>query len=208
MLQFNNSRSMMESANHLKNGTSKKLKNVLLSAMTALMFVSCGGVSPHDYQDSVEDAVKYFISSANAVADITNEYSKQANFWGRSSRYMIQAEYEQKLKEYQKMEDEIVAAYGGVSQKSYKNVLNDIRNNSGKKSYGDFATAILEHYNRLSIALSDYQKIKSSQNEKIWGFKELNTNIEFIFHYTVGNNMFMVSALDHSIERYVMNLVE
>lgn len=142
-------------------------------------------ISPNDYENQIEDAVKFYISFENVEDD--------------------NADSEWILDELDTVFDEIIDIFNNEisddSSNPYELAIINFRKNTKKSSYINYASSILEYYNTFSyIVISDFLQVKSSNKVKIWSFKELNTNIEFLFEYDVDADAYEVYPLDYYME--------
>lgn len=176
---------MMETRDHFKNG-------VILS-IASLMLFACG-VTPSDYEEEIEDAVKYYISLAKTTADVMIEVED----WGFLGVEVIE--------EFNEMSNEVYSSWLTLHKpNAFEIILTKLLKHD---DYGDYAETVLEYYHEIKILLSDYKKVKSSKKITIWSFKELNTGIEFTFEYNDDTSSYYISPLEHSIESYRLKLIE
>ena len=168
--------------------------NFFILSIASLMFVSCGGVSPNDYKEEIDDAVKFYIALANTHADIVNNHSDSEEY----------------LDELDQMHDEIIESYilEVENSNAYEIVLKKLRTNTNNPNYKIYASSILEYYSKVNTSLTNYKEIRSSKHNKIWNFTELNTGLEFIFDNNIDDNTYEVSPLEKSYDNYISKLVD
>lgn len=139
------------------------------SILICLFLSSCGEMAkqPELHDDEIKDAVRYQIAFWQSVANQAN------NSWF--------LDYDDVLDQYSELEDKILPKYNYTYQNeinSYRCAVQDVAYSDYK--YSNYAQDILDRYDRLSVALSDYQEIVSGQR---WIFHETQTGISF--SYTV-----------------------
>ena len=75
--------------------------------------------------------------------------------------------------------------------------------NNPENTYNGMARKILNEYKNTRIVLSDYKKIPTSSQTKVWEFKEIDTGI--LFYFSADENEYRIKPDDESLERYLEN---
>lgn len=179
--------------------------------VAAMFLYACG--SPQMYEDEINDAVRFHIAEADYLAEEINEILETHMFLGAliDSPLLLfggTALYANQFEDaIEKLENEILSLYID-SDLTYKQVLEKMSEDE-YSDYQDDAKAILKHYNSLNISLSDYEKISNRYDYECWKFKELHTDIEFIFEIRMEDESYTwsCSPLDNSMEEYMRQSV-
>ncbi|MBO4741733.1 MAG: hypothetical protein J5605_08880 [Bacteroidales bacterium] len=143
-------------------------KQVLLIALSLLMFASCGNlwVSPNTYQEEIEDCVKYKIALLMVMADTYSKYEKDV----KSASWFTSAFFGEGLTKY-------------AAEKRW------------------------EKYNAIDVIISDYKKVETSSDTKIWKFTELNTGLVCKF-WIESDNKWYCDITESSMEKFFNNLIQ
>ena len=172
----------------------------VIHLIVPLMLIACN-VSLQNYESEVEDAVRFNIAYAKTVAFITDKFLEE--------NVMSLIDFEKKLEELDDFHSIIIEKYSSVEQSNaYEIVLNHFMKDTKNETYIKFSKTLLAYYKDSNILLSDYNLIKSSKRENIWNFRELHTNLEFVFRYTLDDNLFSVFPLQNSMEDYMLKLLD
>ena len=60
---------------------------------------------------------------------------------------------------------------------------------------------ILKEYKKTRVVLSDYKKISTSSQTKMWEFKEITTGI--LFYFSINENEYAIEVDDDSLRKYL-----
>ena len=161
--------------------------------------------SPENYQEEIEDVVKYNIASANYIC---NNSSLINEYW----IYTLDAFDDTVNAVY--INDESSIAYRNSLEKLAAKELSSPTEDAGifgKTSFellvgpstAKIAAAVLKEYDKLNIILSQYTEISTSSNARAWSFYELNTKVQFLFTIDEDGNWYC-EADDDSLQRYVL----
>lgn len=183
----------------------------MVLVLFAMLFCSCDNLLPHKtdsqsdgydesenvyytdpeyYQSQIEDVVKYRIALANAIIKKHNEYNYSAIF----DKYMnLMGDFRDVVREWYLAED---------AKNGYEVVLSKMARDYNN-TYYNIAKDVLVEYKRLNIILSDYQRISTSTQTKLWQFRELKTGIGFTFCYYLENNGWQCTLDKESYSRYI-----
>lgn len=139
--------------------------------------------NPRNYQNEIEDFVRFTVSEVNYISNNLFDvftYDRLSSF-----------------------NDEVEQmARNDKSTKRYENALSRMANNP-ENTYNGMARKILNEYKNTRIVLSDYKKIPTSSQTKVWEFKEIDTGI--LFYFSADENEYRIKPDDESLERYLEN---
>ncbi len=155
-------------------------------------------LSPKDYEEDIQDAVKYHIAMADYIIELA-----QNPFLGEFLGVFASGAIEEQI---DKMETAINDLYTKEDW-TYEQVLTHIAKDN-HSDYQDDAKKILKHYKGVNISLSDYVKSSTREDYKSWKFKELHSGVEFLFELKdvdSENTIWVCSPIEKSYEEYVSN---
>lgn len=167
-----------------------------------LCLSSCGELakSPELHDDEIKDAVRYHIALLQSMANQTN------NSWSWNYDGVVDDDI---VDRYSELEDKLTPKYENTYQNetnAYRCAIQDVAYSNNK--YSTYAQDVLDCYDRISVALSDYQEIISGQR---WIFHELSTGITFTYlvYETGGDTKYnwSVEADEDSAANYFAGLL-
>ena len=189
-------------------------KSVILTTLSLLVFTSCGSilVSPNAYQEEIEDVVKYNIAVAMVMSDRYSELENAAESasWflgGELTSYAYEKSWEKYCDSIDNFEESINELWGQIEEGAgYKIVLSQVSQEQ-TNNWNSLAGKVLKKYNAIDVIISEYQKIETSTDAKIWKFTELNTGLVGMF--SVGSdNKWHCDITESSLEKFFNNLIQ
>ena len=152
----------------------KKIYAGMLMMLTTT-FCSCAGLlqSPELYEDEIEDAVKFYIATADYTVETYGGLLEFDMYLGYSNTADL---FLESLDEMGDAVDDLYTSY----DISYEEALKRMAGNPNNK-FAKEAKSILENYRSTSISLSDYEASSTRSDYKSWTFKELHSGITFLF---------------------------
>lgn len=167
------------------------------SILICLFMSSCGEIakSPELHDDEIKDAVRYHIATVQSMVN------QMETSW---------LDPDDIAEQYDELNDKISTLYESPKFQNETNAcrcaMQEVAYSNYKYNY--YAQDILDRYDRLSVALSDYQEIVSGQR---WIFHEVQTGIAFSYtvYETGGKQKFtwIVDPDGDSISDYVDSLL-
>lgn len=169
----------------------RRLFYMIIATTMAIMTTSCGP-NPQDYQEQIEDGVKYHISILNSLAERINDMSEAQKIIDLNTIYSFysgKSVYDKVIEDFDKLDDAVIELYNDKkSDYNFEQAL-ELLSNSNEFKYHMEAYSVLDNYRNMTIRLSDYERIStSSKTEKVWRFKELKTGLIFYFNLTDNGN--------------------
>lgn len=165
----------------------KKTAIGLLLATMTILVCSCDDLlssissHPKNYQDEIEDFVRFKISETNYVMNNLLDLLLSDQLDG--------------------FEDEIFkTVHKDHSTNSCEKALSSMANNPNCR-FSNMANNILKEYKKTRVVLSDYKKISTSSQTKMWEFKEITTGI--LFYFSINENEYGIEVDDDSLQRYL-----
>ena len=141
--------------------------------------------NPRNYQNEIEDFVRFTVSEVNYISNNLFDvftYDRLSSF-----------------------NDEVEQmARNDKSTKSYENALSRMANDP-ENTYNGMAKKILNEYKNTRIVLSDYKKIPTSSQTKVWEFKEIDTGI--LFYFSADENEYRIKPDDESLEGHMKKTI-
>jgi hypothetical protein len=189
-------------------------KQVVLTALSLLLFASCGNllVSPNTYQEEIEDVVKYNIAVAMVMSDKYSELENAAEsaslFWGEEfTSFAHKKSWEKYCDSIDNFEDSINELWNQTEEGAgYQTALNQVSQDQ-TNIWGKLAKKTLGKYNDINVVISEYQRVETSTDAKIWKFTELNTGL--IGTFSVDNDgKWNCDITETSIEEFFNNLIQ
>lgn len=141
--------------------------------------------NPRNYQDEIEDFVRFTVSEGNYISNNLFDvftYDQLSSF----------------------NEEVAQMVHNDRFTKSYENALSRMANDP-KSKYNGMAKKILNEYKNTRIVLSDYKKIPTSSQTRVWEFKEIDTGI--LFYFSADENEYRIKPDDESLERYMKKTI-
>ena len=163
-----------------------------------MLFSSCDGFLPKStsgplaHQSEIEDLVKFEVAFYNVIID-QYEYFCFLGF-GWNSYLDKMDEFRVEMYEFWLKDD--------TSSNAFKKILFDVSEMSTYK-YDKIAKDVCKAYNELSVVLSEYTEIPTSSETRIWKFKEIYSDIEFIYTENKESGDWSCEPDEKSIERYI-----
>lgn len=165
----------------------KKTASGLLLAMMTILVYSCDDIMssisshPKNYQDEIEDFVRFRISETNYVMDNLFDFLLS-----------------DKLDDFENEIKKVV--HNDYSTDSYEKTLSRMASNPNSQ-YCNIANNILKEYRKTRVILSDYKKIPTSSQTMMWEFKEITTGI--LFYFSINENEYIIEVDEDSLQRYL-----
>lgn len=189
-------------------------KQIVLTALSLLMFASCGTllVSPNTYQEEIEDVVKYNIAVAMVMSDTYSKYENDAEsaslFLGREfTAYASAKKWEEYCDSINNFDESIDELWNQTKDGAkYHTVLNQVSQDQ-TNYWNKMAKNVLEKYNAIGVVISEYQKVETSTDTKIWKFTELNTGLEGMFSVD-SDSKWRCEITESSMEEFLTNLIQ
>lgn len=158
------------------------MKRILYSiGVICLMAMTSCQVTISDYKTEIDDAVRFYLSATELMAHHILEEGDEALF------------------------DELLAEFSLTNEEiDFKSLIKK------KKKEGNlFAQEMLGYYENLSINLSEpICEETNSEIEKVWSFKEVNSQVNFLFTIKVKENMWnIVPKSEEDIEKYMLRIL-
>ncbi len=181
-----------------------KQRFTLIILFFIVLLTSCS-VKPYEYDSQVEDAVKYNIAFCDYCAEVINKNIQAANIFGElyTLAALTGGGLEGKMEELDEFDTSIEKEYYSIDTATYKSTLEYVSTWTEYEYYYEFASRILDIYTGINVSLSDYQLVKDSPDKKVWSFKELNTDLQFLFIYSKETKRYKIEALNTSLEKYI-----
>lgn len=189
-------------------------KTVIITVLCLLMFISCDSllVSPKAYQEEIEDVVRYNIALALVISDTYLKYEKQEEssswFWeGDYPTYVYEVKWEKFCDSIDNFEEYLNNLWNQTEEeRGYQIVLKQVSEAPTNK-WRDLASRILKKYNTVGVVISDYRRIETSTDIKLWKFTELNTGLVGTFKID-SKNKWYCDITDSSWEKYFKYLIK
>ena len=201
----------------------KRLSLFLSVIATSLMAISCGP-TPNDYQEDIEEAVRYNIALINAYSEALNNYtdylSNVDSYYGNAISGLYSLAKGESI--YDKAIDKLADEFFEELDETVSSLTDDegdalsieealeMLSNSNEYLYKTNAYAVLEHYRDTRVLLSKYQEVNtSSKKQKTWQFTEMKTGLVFYFHLTKetdGTYSPDLDCDDNSVAKYIEKL--
>ena len=158
------------------------MKRILYSiGVICLMAMTSCQVTISDYKTEIDDAVRFYLSATELMVHHILEEGDEALF------------------------DELLAEFSLTNEDiDFKSLIKK------KKKEGNlFAQEMLGYYENLSINLSEpICEETNSEIEKVWSFKEVNSQVNFLFTIKVKENMWnIVPKSEEDIEKYMLRIL-
>lgn len=189
-------------------------KQVVLTALSLLMFASCGTLldSPNTYQEEIEDIVKYNIAVTMVMSDTYTKYENEAESasWLLGEEFASYAhkksweEYSDSLDNFEESINELW--YQIEEGAGYHTVLIQVSQDQ-TNNWNNLAKKVLEKYHGIDVIISEYQKVETSSDTKIWNFTELNTGLVGTFSID-SEGKWNCDITDTSLEKFFNNLIQ
>ncbi len=145
--------------------------------LASLSFISCEQ-SPNDYQEKLDDYVKYTVSAANFIVKATNDLEK----------VLIEETIPPIVEEREKGEG------------SCRDILIKL-SKAGDLYYTDGYKYMLSQYDSITILLSEYIEVPITSEQRIWHFTEVNTGLKYEF--ILSDDDWVCNVTDESLNAYV-----
>ncbi|MBP5536688.1 MAG: hypothetical protein J6X62_07855 [Bacteroidales bacterium] len=189
-------------------------KQIVLTTLSLLMFASCGNllVSPNAYQEEIEDVVKYNIAVAMVMSDTYSKYEEESEsaswFWGGElTSYAYEKSWEKYCDSIDIFEEYTNELWNQIEDGAgYYTVLNQVSQNQ-TNSWNNLAGKVFEKYNAIDVIISEYQKVETSTDAKIWKFTELNTGLVGVFSVD-SDSKWHCDITESSLEKFFNNLIQ
>lgn len=175
--------------------------SILLCSVVIICICSCNTPllsneteSPEDYQEEIEDLVRFNVALINTMANTYGNYIEDSkgldwqinsSFWsiwsGKNDYQYFDACWDQycdSIFDFNNYIDSIW--FDTESSCAYLEVLQEISKNVGDK-WNTIATHVLEEYMETSVLISDYKRIETSSDAKMWYFRDYNSGLEGSF---------------------------
>lgn len=137
--------------------------------------------NPKNHQNEIEDFVRFKISEVNYIINNLFDYYSYDKIEG----------FEEHV---DNMTQDLMISYEKVLMK----IANDPNDN-----YNGIANKVLNEYRNARTILSDYEKIPTSSQTKLWKFTEIGTGILFYFSVDDKEGVWSCYLDDDSAERYL-----
>ena len=204
----------------MKDSFKKLLVSSIVLVLFAVLLCSCDDLLPHKadsqlddyyelvdgyatnpeyYQTEIEDVVKYTVALTYTVIEKHDDYYDDMKYY--------EDYYDIMWDNYINRIDDFIDVIGELwleedAKNGYEVVLSRMAKNYDN-NYCDIAKDVLTEYRSLNIVLSDYQRISTSSQAKLWQFKELKTGIRFTFCFYLENNIWECEPDEESYSRYI-----
>ena len=130
-----------------------------------------------DYRTEIEDAVRFYIAASELLARHIIEDGDNLLVEECSDKFSLSQE-----------------------KQAYKSILVE------KKYEGNmYASEMLNYYNKASIQLTEPICEKDSDEETVWSFQEINSQINFVF--SIDSNVWRFTANQEDLNNFSMRIL-
>lgn len=185
----------------------------ILLALSLMLFTGCNVlVSPKVYQEEIEDVVKFNIAVLQMMSDTYSENEKEAEtsswFWGGElTSYAFDYWWENYCDKIDSFETSINELWNQTEDEAgYHTVLVQVSQDTTNK-WNKMAKKTLERYEVISVIISEYQKVETASDIKLWKFQELNTGLIGTFFADSDNNWYC-ELTESSMERFLRKSIQ
>ena len=152
-------------------------------------------VSPENYQQEIDDYVRFFIAAFNVFIDDLKVFYEESD--DMDDYDGIWDTYAENFEDFYNKVDQLYESDG-----DYRSILKDFTSTSSGRYYR-IANEILRMYDRISIDFSEYKLVSSDSEKKVWKFMERYTEITFSFIWNEEEKDWDIEEDDDSIDRYL-----
>lgn len=182
-------------------------------AICLLLFTGCNVlVSPKVYQEEIEDVVKFNIAVLQMMSDTysKNENEAEVSSWiwgGELTSYAFEHWWEKYCDSIDAFETSINELWNQTENESgYHLVLSQVAQDPTNK-WNKMAKKTLERYEEISVVISEYQKIETASDIKLWKFQELNTGLIGTFSVDTDNKWYC-ELTESSMEKFLRKSIQ
>ena len=150
------------------------------------------------------------------MADTYSKYEKDVKsaswftsaFFGEGlTKYAAEKRWEKYCDSIDNFEDSINELFIQTEEYAgYKIVLNQVSKDQ-TNNWNSLAEKVLEKYNAIDVIISDYKKVETSSDTKIWKFTELNTGLVCKF-WIESDNKWCCDITESSMKKFLNNLIQ
>lgn len=163
----------------------------------AMLLSACGGFSPKNCQEEIDDYVTYRIAVTNTLASSLQNIHANTTMSEDRQKALI----DRLTDNIDNFEDRIIAQWSEGTE-DFGTLLLKVANDISDENSG-LALEILMTYRTTHPDLSPFNEVSSTPSKTLWEFTERGTGIAFSFYWFPKENYWQLMGDEETIDKYI-----